>query len=113
MSAESLTPTCANAECDRRPTHYVRIGVPAVGYPRDRCLHLICGIALCREHAEAETAEEWLADADFRDKVTAATRLISVVPPDFARGWIEARRFDDAWRKFLAMRADSSGGGRA
>ncbi len=111
---ERIGPTCASAECARKPTHYLQLRIPAKGYGMDRAMTCIAGLALCRDHAE-EQAQDL---APFREMLTAPTqditRSLGLAVPDLDRMEAEVRRIgDDAWQSLLEERARGEGGGRA
>lgn len=109
----SLQSTCARDGCERRPTHYLLIFIPAKGVWPVKCLKLTAGLALCRDHASEETAESFITDA-IRDCVNSLTGQYRLAQPDFESAWLEVRRLGDAnWEAFMAGQAAGEGGGRA
>lgn len=109
----SLQGQCQEKHCEKKPTHYLVLKVPPVGYSMKNAIKGTVGLALCRDHAEAATPKDVL-NAGSGELMERITRALGLVLPDLARAELEVRRIgDDNWNLYQAHCARAAGGGRA
>lgn len=91
-----MTEKCQRNECERKPTHYVELAVPAEGDgPNVPKMRLTFALELCRDHAEACEPSHILALGG-EDKIAAELgRMRHMAKPDFERAEVRARRIGD------------------
>lgn len=73
--------------------------VPGEGYPQEesRSAGMICGLELCREHAENFDVQDFLEQDNgaIKQTVTMMVKAMgSSVRPDFKRAWVRALPLD-------------------
>jgi hypothetical protein len=107
---------CARAGCSAEATHYITIAIPPTGYPIERGVVSILGLALCRDCGLATRVEDIFTDEGKRafNATVKASVGGAAVPLDFDRAEIGLHLIgDEQWREFLARSAKLQGGGQA
>lgn len=107
---------CARIGCSERGTKYIAVAIPPKGYPIERGIEPIFGVALCPKHAEEAVPEDFISEQGKRalEEALAASIEGQPAPLDFDRAEKRIRDIGDKpWRQFMSARAAGEGGGNA